>query len=196
MHHPALTRRPAFWMVCACILLLPHFAAAEPSLAIDFDGDGHRDQFTLDRREPSVLRVWLSASATTQVIRTREPLLQVIAIDLDGDHRAELIARDGESRIHVWTRKREGFHSYRPRDIIPGTLKQGNHRRIEDNDREPSVVIASTTFAPFALRLCASPRAPGLESSTACARQTARPCRSLMAVAPFAPRPPPTHVPL
>jgi hypothetical protein len=182
-------------MVCACVLLLPHFAAAQTSLAVDFDGDGQRDQFIVDGREPSVLRVWLSASDTTQLIRSHAALLQVIATDLDGDHRPELIARDGKSRIQVWTRKGEGFHRYRPRGGVPGTLKYSNRRSIEDNDREPAGVITNPTFAPLTLMLCASPRAPGLEGSAACAPHTTRACRSLTAIDPFAPRPPPTHVP-
>jgi hypothetical protein len=195
MRHPALTLRQALW-VFACVLLLPHFAVAEPSLAIDFDDDGRRDQFILDHREPSVLHVWLSASNTTQVIRTRVPLLQVVATDLDGDQRPELIARDSESRIHVWTRKHKWFHSYRPHSVVPLVLDQWNHRRIEDKDREPPGVITSPPFAPFALTLCASPRATGHEASTAYAPHTAPVCRSLTAVGPLAPRPPPAHVPL
>ena len=183
-------------MVCACVLLLPRFAAAEPSLAIDLDGDGRRDRFMVDRREPSVLHVWLSAHGTTQVIRTRVPLQQVVATDLDGDHRPELIGRDSESQIHVWTRKRERFHPYRRHDAVPGTFEQPNRRCIDDTDREAPGVITSTPFAPFALTLCASSRAPGLGASTACAPHTARACRSLTAVDPFAPRPPPAHVPL
>lgn len=196
MRHPALTLRQAFWILCACVLLLPHVAAADPSLAIDFDGDGRRDQVMLDGREPSVLHVWLSASGTTQLIRTRVPLLQVVAADLDGDHRPELIARDTDSQIHVWTRKRTGFHSYRPRHAAPSAPGQQGFGNIEDTDLEPPGEITSTPFAPFALMLCASPRAPGLEASTARASHAARAGRSLTAVDPFAPRPPPAHVPL
>lgn len=193
MRHPALTLRHAFWIACACVLLLPHFAAAEPSPAVDFDGDGRLDQLALERGELSVLHVWLSASDTTQAIRTRSPLLRVIATDLDADHRPELIALDSNSQIHVWTLERKWFHSYRPRDVGPHTLEQRNRRSIEDTDREPSGVITST---PFALTLCASPRRPGLGASTPCAPHTTRGCRSLTAVDPFAPRSPPAHVPL
>ena len=194
MRHPALTCRHAFWMVCACVLLLPRFAAAEPSAAIDFDGDGRRDRFMLDRREPSVLQIWLSGSDTTQVIRTRVQLLHVVAADLDGDHRPELIACDSESRIHVWTRTRERFHSYRPRDVVPGTINQRTGRSLDDNDEERPGAITSTPLAPFALTLCASPRAPGLEASSSGAPHTARAYESSAAAAPFAPRPPPAHV--
>ncbi len=195
MRQSVLTPRRAFWMVCACVLLMPRFAAAEPSLAIDFDGDGRRDRFMLDRGA-SVLHVWLSASDTTQVIHTRVSLLQVVATDLDGDHRPELIGRDSESRIHVWTRKRKRFHRYRPTDIAPPyTLQERHRRRVDDKDTEPGV-ITSSPLAPFALRLCASPRTPGLETCTACVPHTAPACRSLTAVDPFGPRPPPAHLPL
>ena len=193
MRHLALTLRHAFWMVCACVLLLPHVAAAEPSLPIDFDGDGRRDQVMLDQREPSVLHVSLSASDTTQLIRARVPLLQIVAADLDGDHRPELIARGSESQIHVWTRKGTRFHSYRPRDVVLDTLGQRNRGGVEDKDREPSGARAS---APLAVTLRASLRTPGPEASPACAPHTARACRSLTAVEPFVPRPPPAHVPL
>jgi hypothetical protein len=195
MHRPTFARRQVFWMVCACVLLLPHVAAAQPSLAIDLDGDGRHDQVMLDRGDPSFLRVWLSASSTTQVIRSRVPLLQVVAADLDGDHRPELIARDGDSQLHVWKRKRKGFHSYRPRDAAPRTLEQRNRRTIEDPDTEAPGIITSPSFAPFALTLCASSRAPGLQASGAGAPYATHTLRSVSAVDPFAPRPPPAHIP-
>jgi hypothetical protein len=196
MRHLTLTLRQAFWMVCACVFLLPHVAAAEPSLTIDLDGDGRRDQVMLDGREPSFLHVWLSASGKTQTIRSRVPLLQFVVADLDGDHRPELIARDSDSQLHVWTRKRKGFHSFRPRHPISPPLVRRDLRNIEDQDGEPLGEITSTPDAPFALALCASPRAPGLEASAARAPHPARAGRSLTAVDPFAPRPPPAHVAL
>jgi hypothetical protein len=196
MRHPALTLRHAFWIACACVLLLPQFAAAEPSPVIDFDGDGRRDQFTLERGEPSVIRVWLSKSDTTQMIRTSVRLLRVAATDLDGDHRPELIALDRQSQIHAWTHEHKAFHPYRPRDVVPRARDQRNRRSVEDKDRGPSGAIASTQLAPYALTLCASQRRPGLEASRPCAPRTGRAGRSSTAVDPFAARPPPAHVPL
>lgn len=194
-HFPRL-KRQGIWIVWACVLLWPHVAAAQSFLAIDVDGDGLRDHFRLESGGSSVLHVWLSATDTTQVIHTRVPLLQVVATDLDGDHRPELIARDSESKIHVWTRTRKKFHRYRSTDIAPPhTLKERNQRRVEDKDTEPGV-ITSSPLAPFALTLCASPRAPGLETCGACALHTAPACRSLTAVDPFGPRPPPARIPL
>lgn len=197
MPHPRLKLRQAFWVVIACVLLLPTFAAAaQRPLAVDLDGDGRHDHFTVDpHREPSVLRVWLSASNTTHLIRTRVALVQVIAVDLDGDHRPELVARDRESRIRIWTRKGERFHSYRPRNVASRTLRQPNHRTIRDNDSELPDLTTSTTFSPLALTLCAQPRAPALDRSSACAPPTAPACRSLTALDPFAARPPPTSIP-
>jgi hypothetical protein len=194
MQYPALTLRQAFWMAWACVLLVPHLATAEPSLAIDLDGDGRPDLVTQDRAEPLVLHVWLSASGTTQTIRTRVPLLQIVAADLDGDHRLELVATDTESKIHVWKRKRKGFHAYRRRVVVAPALERRNCRGIEDGETKPPGVITSTPYAPFALTLCASPRAPGLETTTSRAAHTVRAWLSLTAVDPFVPRPPPAHV--
>ena len=197
MPQPALKLRQAFWVVFACILLLPTIAAAaERPLAVDLDGDGRHDHFAVDRHhEPSVLRVWLSASNTTHLIRTRVALVQVIAVDLDGDHRPELVARDSEARIRVWTRKGERYHSYRPRDVASRTLQQPNHRTIRDNDSELPDLTTSSAFAPLALTLCPSPRAPAPDRSSACAPRTAPAYRSPTAVEPFAARPPPTFIP-
>src|SRR4029079_11223570 len=116
MRELPLSLRQTLWIACACVLLLPRFAAAEPASAVDFDGDGRHDHVTLDLREPSVVHIWLSLSQTTQTIRAHAPLQQIVAVDLDGDHRPELIARDRDARIHVWTRKHERFRRLRPRD--------------------------------------------------------------------------------
>src|SRR3954471_1154904 len=129
-HPPMLNRW--FWMMCGCLLLLPHLAAAsEPLLATDFDGDGQRDHVVVDRGDPLSVQVWLSATDTTQIIHTHVPLLQVIAADLDGDHRPELIARDSKSHLHVWTRAGDGFHRYRARKTSTRGLQQESHRTVD-----------------------------------------------------------------
>lgn len=90
---PLLTLHRVFWMASVCLLLLPRLsAAAEPQLAIDLNGDGHGDRVTLEHGPSSVLRVWLSGSDSTQVIRTRTPMFSVIATDLDGNRLPGLIA--------------------------------------------------------------------------------------------------------
>lgn len=117
----ALPIRRILLFVCAvALLLVPRIGSAEAVVQTDFDGDGQRDQVKLDRGQPKILQVWLSGTGTTDVIRTRRPVLRVIAADLDGDHRPELIARDTSASLHVWKRDaRKGFKSYRPRRSLP-----------------------------------------------------------------------------
>jgi len=197
MRYFATTVRRVFSIACACVVLLPIVAAAaERPLAADLDGDGQHDQLKVDRhRELSVVSVWLSGSNRTELIHTRLALVKVVAADLDGDQRPELIARDSESRIRVWTRKGERFHSYRPHKAVPNTLSQPHPRQIGDHDKEPLGETLSSTFAPLALALCASARAPGgPDGGRTCALRPPLEYRSVTAVAPFAPRPPPPFV--
>ena len=191
MHCPVRHFRRAFWIVCTCVLLLPHAAAADPSLSIDLDGDGQRDQVAVDLLEPSILRIWLSASGTTQLIRSHVPLTQIVVADLDGDHRPELIASDGDSRLHVWKRKRNGFRRAHRRHAASTALARETRGSVDDNESEPARVITGTLFAPFALTLSPSPRAPALETFVPAA-VAARAFRSI-SLDLFAPRPPPAH---
>jgi|SRR5436190_1163196 hypothetical protein len=197
MQHLARTLRRVSWILCACVLLLPRLAAAEPFIAVDFDldGDGRSDQVVLDRDEPRLLHVWLSASGTSQVIRSRVEMLQVVAADLDGDASPELIARDRDSQLHVWQRKYKTFHSYARRSVASAPLEQRQCRSLENLEAAPPEEMSAGQDAPFALTLWASPRAPGLPSSTARVPATARAARSSTAVDPFAPRPPPARTP-
>jgi hypothetical protein len=150
----------------------------------------------LDTREPLIVHVWLSKSGETQVIRSRVPILQIAAADLDGDNKLELIAHGSDSKLHVWKRKHRGFHSYRRRDAARSSIEGRNCRSFDGNETEPLGEDASTPYAPFALTLCASARAPGREASNTRAHQTVRAFHSFAAVDPFAPRPPPAAVPL
>jgi hypothetical protein len=95
------------------------FLCASPAFAnqrviADFDGDGVRDQVSLSRHDPTVVRVWLSSTRRIDVIHSREPILQIAAADLDGDARKELVARVPTS-MRVWVRRNGHFQSYRPR---------------------------------------------------------------------------------
>jgi len=195
MRRRIFTPGRALWMACLCVCLLPRAtAAAQPSLAIDFDGDGRHDHIMLDGRQPSLLHVWLSASGTTQVLRTHSPLQNVVATDLDGDHRPELIARDSESRIHVWTPRGTRFHRYR-RQHGPDGLTSPTGHRIDDLDEEPASLVTGSTYAPSAL-LRITPRGPPTRASRAVAPQGTLALHGSPAVQPFAPRPPPASLPL
>ena len=194
MRQSPRTLSRAFWVACVSLVLLPTLAAAaDLGIAADFDSDGRRDHVMVDRWEPWVLRVWLSASDTTHVIHTRVSLLGIVATDLDGDHRPELIAQDSQSQIHVWTRKHQGFHSYRPRLVLPVSLHPPTRRTVDDRDTEPPGAIAGTTFEPPTPTLCASLSVPALGLSNACTPRSARALGSDTTFDPFVPRPPPAH---
>jgi len=191
MRHPLRKLGPVLWVVCACLLLLPNAAVAgDSSLAIDFDGDGRHDSVRLDQRRPSVLRIWLSASGTTQMLVARRPLRGVTATDLDGDHRPELIASDTQARLHVWTPRAKGFRRYHARLTIPKGLTAPRGRRVDGRNREPEEVFTGGAFAPPELTRI-SPLAPPDHRAVACASHDEPPCPVASASEPFSARPPP-----
>jgi len=105
--------RRALWGVfVSAMLLVPGLAAAEPPDAGDLDGDGRSDLITLDRTQPSMVHVWLTRTGTAAVIHIRRPIVRVIAADLDGDRRPELIVRDIFSALHIW--KQDGRRGFAP----------------------------------------------------------------------------------
>ena len=196
MRLPAWNCGRAFWLVCACALLWPRLAAAgEPALAVDFDGDGRHDRVTLDQQQPSLLHIWLSASNTSQVLHSRRPLLRVAATDLDGDHHPELIARDSESKIHVWIHGRTGFLKYRRHDRLPGGLGAPVHRDLRNEDADSESEVRGATFSSLAL-LRGSPHAPRRDISNIGTTRRSRASRVLAVVSHFAPRPPPAPLPI
>lgn len=109
--------RRAFWgAFVSAILLAPGVGAAAPPDAADLDGDGRSDVITLDRTQPSTVRVWLTRTSTAAVIHTRRPIVRIIAADLDGDRRPELIVRDIFSALHIWKQDpRSGFAPHAPK---------------------------------------------------------------------------------
>jgi hypothetical protein len=191
MRHPLFKLGPVLWALCASLLLLPHTAVAgEPSLTVDFDGDGQHDSVRLDQDRPSVLRIWLSASDTTQVLVSRGPLHRVAATDLDGDHRPELIASDSESRLHVWTHRARGFRRYQPRQAIPPGLASAPVRRVDGQNREPEEELSGGAFGPPELART-SPPDPTVDATSVCVPPGESASPASPAVQPFSPRPPP-----
>jgi hypothetical protein len=193
MRHPLTRLGPVLWAVCACLLLLPNLTAADPSFAVDFDGDGQPDTVWLDQRRPSVIRVWLSASGATQVLRSRRPLQNVTATDLDGDRRPELIASDSQARLHVWTPRAKGFRRFHhARLVLPKGLNAPKGHRVDGRNREPEEVFTGGAFAPPELTRTL-PLVPPDHRAVASASHDSPVCPVSASFAPFSPRPPPTR---
>ena len=180
-----------FFAAITCLLLCSRVSAAgDRFLTADFDGDGRHDCATLDPREPSLLRVWLSATNSTLLIRSNAPLVDIAATDLDGDRRAELIARDNSAALRVWTHKRAGFHTFRPQRSQQPGLAVTHHRRVDDGPAGETSEFSSVSTSLLALLLSPTPRAPAtVERSNL--RLAPHLSVSVLLESPFAPRPPP-----
>lgn len=194
MNFSGITAGRVLWLICAWLLLLPHAAAAaEPSLAADFDGDGRRDYVLVDDATPSVVRIWLSASNTTQVIHAGTRLTAVVAADLDGDRVPELIGRGAGLRLHVWTSGRGAFQPYQPRPGGHPATNPSSQRGVDEIDMKGAAAVVTTGACPCALEACAA--CPPCAPAPRCARggRSARPLKTPLSADPFFPRPPPSR---
>jgi len=180
-----------FMLAGACLLLSSPLArAAESGLVVDLDGDGVHDRVIVDSREPSLLQVWLSSTDSISTIRNSSPLIGVVATDLDGDHRVELIARDSASGLHVWTRGKKKFHRVHPHSTDASTLVRQKRHAVDDGATDESTGTSWDGASFLALALTSQPRAPAsLNLGQAPGSAWSR--RSHLPLEPFAPRPPP-----
>lgn len=188
------TLRRSVWLPCVIVLLLASRAfAGDGSLSADLDGDGVRDRITFDGDQPSLVHVWLSSTNLTHVIRSGEPLLHIVATDLDGDHRAELIAA-GRTGVQVWTSGHHRFHTYHPNRLIsPGAISRSS-RRVADQG-PGAAPSESFGFSPGPQPLIQSgyPRGPTEIASERFSRN-APGAVPFLEFAPLAPRPPPASL--
>jgi hypothetical protein len=182
----------ALWFACLCALLVvPRAGAHERALTADFDGDGRGDHVTFTSHEPSVVRVWLSTTKTTNVIRSSEPLRSVAAADLDGDHRAELVATNRSTGLHVWTRGRSRFRAFRQGDTRPPAGFSGSRHRASDGaPQAPAATDASQRLAP--VLVFAPHRGPPARRAWNPGPRLAHDLTPSPSLTPFSPRPPPT----
>jgi hypothetical protein len=135
--------RQALCFACLGVLLLaPRVHAMDAAVAADFDGDGVPDRVTVDRLEPSLVRIWLSRTGTTDVIHSREPLLHIVATDLDGDYRPEIIASKASPGLQIWTRGRKGFRAFHPRRVSRQSDLNVPHPRARDKSNSAPVCAA------------------------------------------------------
>ncbi len=150
MTRMASSMRRVLWLLCcAALLCAPRVDARDAALAADFDGDGQRDHVTLNGEDSSLLHIWLSATGTIEIIHSREPVLHVVAADLDDDRRPELIAGGGTAALGIWTRGSHGFRAFRPRraPAVPD-FNHPAHRTLDDSPFEP--LPATSVNAPLA----------------------------------------------
>jgi hypothetical protein len=162
-------------------------AGAAPAVIADFDGDSQPDRAELSHREPSAVRIWLSTTRRTSIIRSSTRILSLAARDLDGDRRAELIASKASAGLQIWTKRRHGFAAFHPKHVTLSTLAPPACHGVDDGTAE-----ATDERAP-------DPPAPSLPSQASCVALTAARLPAHVAVipessdvfAPLGPRPPP-----
>lgn len=184
--------RRVVWLAFTCFLLCGHVAAAaELSVTGDLDGDGKRDRVTFDRADPQVLKVWLSSANTTWTVRTRIPIVRIVVKDLDGDHRAELIARGKAPGLLVWTaKKHKGIRTFRPRRTTAPSVSRSTRHTVRNESPETTSGAESPGSSAVPLLLSSQPRAPAPVASTRVETATPAPRRHFSFDA-LAPRPPP-----
>ncbi len=193
MTRMALSVRRGLWLALFGVLLsAPHLEAQQPGLAVDFDGDGQHDRVVISAGQPSVLHVWLSATGTTEVIRSVEPLLNIAAVDLDGDRRPELIASGSSPALRIWTRGVKGFRAYRPKPAPAAAprVSYPAHRLFDDWPSAPVAAAAPASPAASGPAI----RTHGIPAPLSAWRHAKLPAAAPTSTSHFAhigPRPPP-----
>ena len=177
-------------LVCLCVLLLAPRAEAGRRVFADFDADGRRDRATLDAHEPWIVRIWLSATRSTHIIRSAQPLRDITAVDLNGDRRPELVATNHARGLQVWAKAPSGFVAYphRPRPPTRQISGSGRHR-LDDNNEESPPEIANAKQIP-AFVVTSFHRHPSIAFVGSRADQP-RGRRTTLRLEPLSPRPPP-----
>src|SRR5262245_25429115 len=176
------------------LLLAPRAEAGHHRLFADLDADGRRDHVTVDAHEPWIVRIWLSATRSTHIIRSPHPLRGITAVDLNGDRRPELIFSSRSHGLQVWTKAPGGFVAYPHRARPPTRDLSGSARHHVDDDSgelplglagaSGILVLAVTSLNPWAaVPDTGRPRADHPRDN-----------RSTFRLAPLAPRPPPVLI--
>lgn len=182
-------------LVVLCLLFLVTRAEARHRrIFVDFDADGHRDHVTLDVRHPWIVRVWLSATRSTHVIRSAQPLRAIAVVDLNGDRHFELIASNRSRGLQIWTKAPDGFVAYRHRARPPthDVGGAGRHRVDDDTDGlPPGIAGAKVTFALVVTSLDRWAATPDGGRSVA---EQPKDGRSPLRLTPLSPRPPPALI--
>lgn len=185
--------RPIVIAWLALIAAVPGAIAAETCVSGDFDGDGYGDRAVLDRQEPSVVRVWLSKSRRVHVMRARVTLSAIAARDLNGDRRAELVAREAKASLHVWTLGRSGFRAFGPREARVHVLPVPPRHHVDDRQASGGPLVASARADAPVTSPAARPEAAAPSDSCGVLRWDVG-VPSSCGASPSRPRSPPPHV--
>jgi hypothetical protein len=94
--------------LAASILAVPGVAAAETVFA-DVDRDGIRDVLSVLGTSRSTLQVWISSTQQFRKLHTTRPIYRVVAVDVDGDGRPEIVASDTSAKLHIWRQGKNGL---------------------------------------------------------------------------------------
>jgi hypothetical protein len=183
--------RSPLWLALLCLLGSAHAAAAADAWVVaDFDGDGFRDRAALDRRDPSVLRVWLSTTHRVSLIQSGATVVGVGERDLDGDRRDELIVGTRATGIQVWTTRRHGLTPFRPWHARRAALARSGHAGLDDQPSNRPIPVASEAPAPRGA-LPATPSGQPILIAAGLIPRISANLRSALLLAPSGPRPPP-----
>jgi len=138
-----------------------------------------------------VVRIWFSATRTTETIRSPQPLRDIAAVDLNGDRHPELIASNRSRGLQVWMKAHAGFRHYRrKRPVAPRDIAYPERRRVNDDAALDAAAIGGARPVPMSLasgprRRFLLPAIPRYASDVTHAARSALPNSA------FAPRPPP-----
>jgi hypothetical protein len=178
-------------LTALCVLLLaPRADAGRRRVFADFDADGRRDRVTLDAHEPWIVRIWLSATRSTHIIRSAQPLRDITVVDLNGDRRPELIASNRARGLQVWAKAPSGFVAYPHRARPPTRHLNGSGRhRLDDNNEESPPEIANAKDVPAFVATSVYRQAAIAPVGRHADQPNGR--RSTLQLAPLSPRPPP-----
>lgn len=189
---PASLTRAAL-LAFAWVFLLTYGADASTHIAADLDGDGVHDTVTVHHHAPSDLHIWLSSTQERHIVRHEQPIVKLLALDLDGDRRLELIAHDADAKLQIWTNRGAGYLRHTTIGTPYFALRADHATTLEQDTPDLSFDLPTTTrVAKAAPPSRFAPRVRGIVVRIAATPVAAR--ISTTHVAPAAQRPPPSAV--
>lgn len=140
--------------------LLPRVAAAGDLLA-DLDRDGVTDVVSIDPASASLLHVWLSTTQTERELNTTRPVYRMVAVDLDGDGRPELVVTDTHATLHIWRHAGNGrLRQVHPRAVATPQREARDGTNFHEDPSQADTAIPTRGTTPVVDQLLRSPHTP------------------------------------